>query len=108
MDRYSHHTTRIAVTLNYVAKSKFLKICFIRPNYGAFLCDVFIFLLQNFRNYDVLSYVFWSKCDAVKHELYLKLMLTVRCSSCLYCIVSVSLSIFLPVWLNKSVHNGVA
>ena len=39
-----------------------------------------IFLLQNFRNDDVLSYVFWPKCDAVKHKygLYLKLILTYR------------------------------
>jgi len=37
-------------------------------NCGAFLCDLFlIFQLQNFSNDDVLSYVFWSKCDAVKH-----------------------------------------
>jgi len=46
-------------------KLKFYKHLFY--DCDAFLCDVFlIFLLQNFCNDDVLSYVFWSKCGAVK------------------------------------------
>ena len=36
-------------------------------NCGAFLFDLFFLIfLQNFCNDDMLSYAFWSKCDAVK------------------------------------------
>jgi len=49
-----------------------------------------------------VSYVFWSKCDAVKRipcGLYLKLILTFRFFVCI--IVYVFLSVFLPVWRNN-------
>jgi len=78
-------------------------------NCGAFLCDLFlIFLLQNFCKDDVLSYVFWSKCDPQLkiYGLYLKLMLTFRCTFIFVCIiVSVFMSVFRPAWRNKGVHS---
>ena len=78
-------------------------------NCGAFLCDLFlIFYCRIFVKMTCFVMFFGQNVMQLNiYGLYLKLMLTFRCTFIFVCIiVSVFLSVFLPVWRNKGVHKA--